>query len=207
MNEYLPMETSDAHHAGTRGSWDPQGCSSQPPQKQSAEEGPAESILTLPASHPGGQDGREPHRGPCPSPRRDESSPRLCREPGVPGRGSAVFIRSQDFEIPVQTSQSSPGPGPALSGGCALPRGARSPRTLAHSAHSAAAPAAAGRPWGFHHTPAADAKLGREGSSERGNTEGGDACLWWFRDLPGGPVATIPCAQCRGPGFDPWSGN
>ena len=148
-----------------------------------------------------------PTEGHAPARGRDESSPRLCREPGVPGRGSAVFIRSQDFEIPVQTSQSSPGPGPALAGGCAPPQGAHSPRTLAHSAHSAAAPAAAGRPWGFHHTPAADAKLGREGGSERGDTEGGGACLLWFRDLPGGPVAEIPWAQGRGPGFDHWSGN
>ena len=23
----------------------------------------------------------------------------------------------------------------------------------------------------------------------------------------GGPVAKTPCSQCRGPGFDPWSGN
>ena len=28
--------------------------------------------------------------------------------------------------------------------------------------------------------------------------------LW---DLPGGPVAKTPGTQCRGPGFDPWSGN
>ena len=28
-----------------------------------------------------------------------------------------------------------------------------------------------------------------------------------FRDLPGGPVAKSPGSQCRGPGFDPWSGN
>ena len=26
-------------------------------------------------------------------------------------------------------------------------------------------------------------------------------------DFPGGPVATTPRSQCRGPGFDPWSGN
>ena len=26
-------------------------------------------------------------------------------------------------------------------------------------------------------------------------------------DVPGGPVAKTPCSQCRGPGFDPWSGN
>ena len=27
------------------------------------------------------------------------------------------------------------------------------------------------------------------------------------RDFPGGPVAKILCSQCRGPRFDPWSGN
>ena len=27
------------------------------------------------------------------------------------------------------------------------------------------------------------------------------------RDFPGGPVAETICSQCRGPGFDPWSGN
>ena len=26
-------------------------------------------------------------------------------------------------------------------------------------------------------------------------------------DFPGGPVAEALCFQCRGPGFDPWSGN
>ena len=26
-------------------------------------------------------------------------------------------------------------------------------------------------------------------------------------DFPGGPAVKIPCSQCRGPGFDPWSGN
>ena len=26
-------------------------------------------------------------------------------------------------------------------------------------------------------------------------------------DFPGGPVAVTPSSQCRGPGFDPWSGN
>ena len=29
----------------------------------------------------------------------------------------------------------------------------------------------------------------------------------WARDFPGGRVAKTPCSQCRGPGFDPWSGN
>ena len=27
------------------------------------------------------------------------------------------------------------------------------------------------------------------------------------RDFSGGPVAETLSAQCRGPGFDPWSGN
>ena len=27
------------------------------------------------------------------------------------------------------------------------------------------------------------------------------------RDFPGGAVGKTPCSQCRGPGFDPWSGN
>ena len=26
-------------------------------------------------------------------------------------------------------------------------------------------------------------------------------------DFPGGPAVKTPCSQCRGPGFDPWSGN
>ena len=28
-----------------------------------------------------------------------------------------------------------------------------------------------------------------------------------MKDFPGGPVAKTFCSQCRGPGFDPWSGN
>ena len=28
-----------------------------------------------------------------------------------------------------------------------------------------------------------------------------------FRDFPGGPMAKTPRSQCRGLGFDPWSGN
>ena len=28
-----------------------------------------------------------------------------------------------------------------------------------------------------------------------------------IRDVPGGPVVKTPRSQCRGPGFDPWSGN
>ena len=26
-------------------------------------------------------------------------------------------------------------------------------------------------------------------------------------NIPGGPVAEAPCSQCRGAGFNPWSGN
>ena len=29
----------------------------------------------------------------------------------------------------------------------------------------------------------------------------------WYWDSPGGPVVKTPCFQCRGCGFDPWSGN
>ena len=29
----------------------------------------------------------------------------------------------------------------------------------------------------------------------------------YYWDFPGGPVAKTPCSQCRGPGFNPWSGN
>ena len=28
-----------------------------------------------------------------------------------------------------------------------------------------------------------------------------------LQDFPGCPVAKTPRSQCRGPGFDPWSGN
>ena len=28
-----------------------------------------------------------------------------------------------------------------------------------------------------------------------------------WEGFPGGPVAKTPSSQCRGPGFDPWSGN
>ena len=28
-----------------------------------------------------------------------------------------------------------------------------------------------------------------------------------YRDFPGGPVAKTLYSQCRGSGFDPWSGN
>ena len=29
----------------------------------------------------------------------------------------------------------------------------------------------------------------------------------YMRDFPSGTVDKTPCSQCRGPGFDPWSGN
>ena len=28
-----------------------------------------------------------------------------------------------------------------------------------------------------------------------------------LKEFPGGPGAETPCSQCRGPGFNPWSGN
>ena len=28
-----------------------------------------------------------------------------------------------------------------------------------------------------------------------------------FREFPGSPVVRTPCFHCRGPGFNPWSGN
>ena len=31
--------------------------------------------------------------------------------------------------------------------------------------------------------------------------------ICFSEDLPGGPVAKSLCYQCRGPKFDPWSGN
>lgn len=85
------------------------------------------------------------------------------------GLGSAGLTRSHDFEIPVRTSQSSPGPGPALADGCAPPRGERSPRILARSARSAAAPAAASLPWGSRRTPAASTQIGKRGDTEEGD--------------------------------------
>ena len=30
---------------------------------------------------------------------------------------------------------------------------------------------------------------------------------WITRDFPGGAVVKTPRSQCRGPGFNPWSGN
>ena len=29
----------------------------------------------------------------------------------------------------------------------------------------------------------------------------------WPRDFPGGPLGKIPRSQCKGPGFNPWSGD
>ena len=42
--------------------------------------------------------------------------------------------------------------------------------------------------WEYNHTPFIDLKI-------------------IIRDLPGGPVAKTPCPQCRGPRFNPSSGN
>jgi hypothetical protein len=81
------------------------------------------------------------------------------------------FIRFHDLENPVQTSRSSPGPGPAPEGGCAPPREADSPKILAHSAHSTVAPAAAGLPWGSHHIPAASMGIGKRGERETQGTQ------------------------------------
>lgn len=146
------------------------GCSSQPTQIQSAEERMTESLLLVLPPIMEAQTtwtaGR-PAKGPThPFTRKgrveqgESSRPyRLQQQVGVLGRGSAGLMRSHDFEIPVQTSRSSPGPGLAPADGCAPPRGECSPRILAHSAHSAAAPAAAGLPWGSHHTPAANAEI------------------------------------------------
>lgn len=118
-----------------------------------------------------------PAKGPAPAQGKDKSSrkrplPQLLHQPGGLGWGSAGLRRSPDFEILVRTSPSSPGPGPAHADGCAPRPGAHSPRTLAHSARSAAAPAAAGLPWGSRHTPAAKTDIGerevvREGMWER----------------------------------------
>ena len=33
------------------------------------------------------------------------------------------------------------------------------------------------------------------------------AKIFRVRDFPGGPVGKTPHSQCRGPEFDPWSGN
>ena len=41
---------------------------------------------------------------------------------------------------------------------------------------------------------------GKGTMKKRGKSDAG-------RDFPGGPVAKTPCSQCRGPRFDPWSGN
>ena len=41
-----------------------------------------------------------------------------------------------------------------------------------------------------------------------GSTDGEDMKVKSVcRDFPGGPAVKTPCFQCRGYGFDPWSGN
>ena len=61
--------------------------------------------------------------------------------------------------------------------------------------------------------------LGWEDSLEKGAATHSSIPAWripwsvWghkksdMRDIPGGPAAKALCSQCRGPGFDPWSGN
>ena len=43
----------------------------------------------------------------------------------------------------------------------------------------------------------------REGKSEAGK----ESFKTWLGDFSGGPVVETLCFQCRGCGFDPWSGN
>ena len=47
--------------------------------------------------------------------------------------------------------------------------------------------------------------LGQKTSLNKGNKAEMILSVIW--DFPGGPVAKMPCSQCRGPGFNPWSGN
>ena len=48
----------------------------------------------------------------------------------------------------------------------------------------------------------------RETESERGDRTHSPSLLEvGSLDFTGGPVAKTPCSRCRGPGFDPWSGN
>ena len=45
------------------------------------------------------------------------------------------------------------------------------------------------------------------------NGDGSECCKYilnknhFDRDFPGGPAVKTLHSQCRGPGFDPWSGN
>ena len=56
-----------------------------------------------------------------------------------------------------------------------------------------------GQGWHFH--------LGPLGSLEILKLDSGNCSPHGRTLMPGGPVVKIPCSQCRGPGFDPWSGN
>ena len=42
----------------------------------------------------------------------------------------------------------------------------------------------------------------KDGRDNRGLLQ--SKIIW---DFPGGPVGKTLCSPCRGPGFDPWSGN
>ena len=39
------------------------------------------------------------------------------------------------------------------------------------------------------------------------DTKGGKDSRSVYQDFSGGPVGKTPHSQCRGPRFDPWSGN
>lgn len=180
-----------------------QGCSSQPTQMQSSEEGTAESIFTLPASHPGGQDGRGgPPRGHAPTRGRPEVLSRLCREPGVPGRGLRCVHKVSGLRDPSANQPVFSWVGQLyLRRMCTSPRSTFSQNPCSLSTLSCSS-AAAGQPMRIPSPHQLQTPNWEEREAVREGTRKGGACLLWFRDLPGGPVAKIPCAQGRGPGFD-----
>ena len=47
----------------------------------------------------------------------------------------------------------------------------------------------------------------KEAFNYSGSNKSSDKLRAYARDFPDGPVAKTPCSQCRGPGFNPWSGN
>lgn len=123
-----------------------------------------DSSSPSPRSGPPGPWGRPPRAAPLPSKGVRQGS-HFSPSSGQQLQAWAMtgLIRFHDLEILVRTSQSSPGPGPAPEGECAPPQGARSPKILAHLAHSAGALAAVGLPWGSHHTPTANMDIGKRG--------------------------------------------
>lgn len=123
-----------------------------------------DSSRPSPRSGPPGPRGRPPRAAPLPSKGVRQGS-HFSPSSGQQLQAWAMtgLIRFHDPEIPVRTSQSSPGPGPAPEGECAPPQGACSPKILAHLARSAGAPAAVGLPWGSHHTPTANMGIGKRG--------------------------------------------